>query len=907
MLRESFPDEYANVGGRLPKSTSDEHYKTATLSTPGTLNRGFDSDLNSVGGGSTRPSTAAEDPIVRSMYGNELSPREVLQNVAVADVVKSNPVKAAYHELKDKYGSLLERVAELEKLVSVQQQQLLAVEREKQLAADAVTAPPAHIGFRFNQIDTVVNRLGTVFMDRDALIKKQWIAATIINTACRGFNARRRYKRGRNAVARWWRRAAKPLFDKIREHAEYHSELEQRQGQAVINRSTRLLREIMKRWKRITVHNRPENAERLRLATSMMMMRSEQHIRVCFNAWKQCAQGIGSRRNVVANYKARLNQARARIKASGKVDGVVIKETLQKEMHMDATRRIKERHMEYMVRYVFYCWRDVSVNKNHHFLRKALRHRFKTAAKKAFDAWKHFITMVSDQGAAWRVPSRVNFKPSVNMRAVKQFHRRTLLKKCLRALRKYCHPRALVLKHVEASATAVCTRVIRAWRTQAEWSLAAKRLCLQEWRDYSRRLCSVPFQAWYLWVAQRRSKLHGQQILISAFHRRQRTHKVYQIFRLWKHLSIYGKLEGTKSRKDLIHSLEKQNKFAESLEATVEELQDEVEHLTQGLEEQESINHEQIAEQQILHSQLEQYKFALHAAELEIARLQALVDSLSKCYPTTVKRLRDAQDAYFQKKREEKMKDGKRNIGDDSATLETFARKRAHDAFGSGVTVSRKKAEKVEKQKKRSQAGDKTVKSREPSDQRKESQARKPAKDAAGVKADNVVSDQDLAFLRRAKLVMQSLGIVEDGEGSGDAAVVQDAKAAASASKDESGKLNQLDSSLLHFIASGTSTGAAGAASSTASPGATSAAGAADPDSPVPTIKDPKWELDEMTERQNWNEMLQELSLLYPMQHPLNKTAKSSIQMRIAKAKSESRENYNHHVNIFEKEELVPD
>ena len=74
-----------------------------------------------------------------------------------------------------------------------------------------------------------------------------------------------------------------------------------------------------------------------------------------------------------------------------------------------------------------------------------------------------------------------------------------------------------------------------------------------------------------------------------------------------------------------------------------------------------------------------------------------------------------------------------------------------------------------------------------------------------------------------------------------------------------------------------------------------------------PEHVDVEWELDEMTERQNWNEMLQELSLMYPMQHPLNKTAKSSIQMRIARAKSASREHYNQHVNLFQKDEVVPD
>eukprot|EP00750_Incisomonas_marina_P018745 INCI3135.3.p1 GENE.INCI3135.3~~INCI3135.3.p1 ORF type:complete len:547 (-),score=107.59 INCI3135.3:591-2231(-) len=546
-----------------------------------------------------------------------------------------------------------------------------------------------------------------------------------------------------------------------------------------------------------------------------------------------------------------------------------------------------------MVRYVFYCWRDVSVHKNHHFDRRAARHYFRRAARRAFDAWTRFLKMVSDQGAAWQAPHRVDFRPSVNMRAVRQFRRRHLLKKVLRALRKYCHPRALVLRHMEATATAVCTRSIRAWRAQAQWSLAAKKLCLQEWRDYSRRLCAVPFQAWYLWVAQRRSKLHGQQILISAFHRRQRTHKVYQIFRLWKHLSIYGKLEGTKSRKDLIQSLEEQNKFAESLEATVEELQDELELLTESLEQQESINHEQIAEQQILHSQLEQYKFALHSAELEIARLQALVDSLTSCYPAAVAKMREAQQAYFDQQREKKLLEGKRQIGDDAPGMEVFARKRAQDAFGTGATLSRKKLDKKEKKAKR-----RSEKQGSPDQAGKKHNTAKGSGKAlqSDSPAKNVVSDEDLAFLRRTKLVLQSLGMAnaDDSGAVGDEDRAA-AEAAADGAFDDDGNFKKLDSSVLEFLASGVaprSEGVADKGDSSQSPH---------------LVQDDDWEMNEMTERQNWNEMLQELSLMYPMQHPLNKTAKSAIQMRIAKAKSESREHYNHHVNLFEKDEVVPD
>jgi hypothetical protein len=747
---------------------------------------------------------------------------------------------------------------------------------------DKMADPPAHIGFRFNQIDTVVSRLGTVFTDRNALMKKEWAAATIVNTKIKGFLARRRWKIGRAALSRWWSRAGKPFFDLLTQHVEYHGELKQREEQVLTNRVTRRLGEIVKRWRRVTVRNRPENEERRRQVALMMMIRSEQQLKACFVAWKKCAKGVGSRRNVVRNYKLRLAQARAHLKSSGKIEGVIIKERLQKEMHKDATRRIQSRHMEYMVRYVFYCWMDVSVHKNHHFLRKALRFYFQRAARRAFDCWKHYRQMSFDQGAAWRVSRRKVFRPKINMRAVRLFHRRHLLKRVLKCLHRYCHPRAVATRHIEQTATVMCTRVIHAWRAQTVWSLRARRVCVDEWKDYSRRLCAVPFQAWYLWAAKRRTKLHGQQILISAFHRRQRTHKMYQIFRLWKHLSVYGKLEGTKSRVDLIRALDEQNKFAESLEDTVDELQDELVNVTQNLKNQEETNHVQIAEQQLLHTQLEQYKFALHAAELEIARLQALQDSIARCYPKTVTRLKQAQTLFFKKLREDHMRSGERAMGDDEPEFEALSRKRAKDTFGIAAIVTREKAEKVEKYRK---AG--TSPFRNSNEQHKN------------------VSHADARLLRRLKLALSDFGFAESAHHTHTPNAKLDNTSMASDDKN----LSAFDSRLLSFLATGKVKQAQVKQSDqqVANNSDSVDAGTDNEEKEKDENEATDWKMDEMMERQNWNELLQEFTLLYPMRHPINKTAKSSIQNRIAKVKSMSRENYNNRVNVFSREEEVPD
>merc|ERR1719181_2764696 len=105
-------------------------------------------------------------------------------------------------------------------------------------------------------------------------------------------------------------------------------------------------------------------------------MKSNQLRLLVFSAWKRCAQGRGSRKNVALSYKKRLIDARIRIKQSGKVDGVVTREALKKEMRADATRRIRRRKRDYILLRALYGWQEVTLEKNYRLLRIAKKFYF---------------------------------------------------------------------------------------------------------------------------------------------------------------------------------------------------------------------------------------------------------------------------------------------------------------------------------------------------------------------------------------------------------------------------------------------------------------------------------------------------------------------------------------------------
>ena len=155
--------------------------------------------------------------------------------------------------------------------------------------------------------------------------------------------------------------------------------------------------------------------------------------------------------------------------------------------------------------------------------------------------------------------------------------------------------------------------------------------------------------------------------------------------------------------------------------------------------------------------------------------------------------------SYFTKQREEKLRAGKRQIGDDStSSMETFARKRAADAFGAGATMSRKKMEKQARRAKRKKEKEERRRQAELEQQQQQAAAGGSATPTtkngggeggpASPPGSHVVSDEDMAVLRRAKLMIQSLGLVDESSSSSvgvvegaDEEEVKQARAAAAA------------------------------------------------------------------------------------------------------------------------------
>lgn len=495
------------------------------------------------------------------------------------------------------------------------------------------------MGYKFQSIQGTLGRLETVFIDAGELVKLRWAAATKIQASARRYVYRTRFVAVVAAVRRWRCRVGASFLEKAEGHrARLERNLNVMKDMRT-RRSLKQTRAIFILWRRETRKNEPKVRAKLASAMRMLRDRNEGRVGDLLRRWCDVANGEHSRKNVRRRYVVRYREARARIQGKRLQKGVITKREVIQEMEANAIQIMRKRHLWYIELTYFRAWDRVALGKYHWNCSRADKFRFSSLGGKVFDAWRFFVARIVAGLPTHGIAPQERFVETRSRGLITQHWRRTHLRKHLRHWRKFAHPRQVVRRRMVVFATQLARVTFEAWRDVSDKQKRAKQATIDEWRDYSTRLIQVPFRAWFVWAHDRRQRRAMQRAVVRAFHRRQKYHKKTKIFKMWKHLAVFGKVEGLKSRVALIKALENQNVFAQALEDTIERLQDELEISETSLKEQQEDALTQLARQTTLEEELQQKQFAIHHAEQEVVRLQSTLDALSLMYPSTVKEL----------------------------------------------------------------------------------------------------------------------------------------------------------------------------------------------------------------------------------------------------------------------------
>eukprot|EP00939_MAST-03C_sp_MAST-3C-sp1_P000447 g447.t1 len=309
-------------------------------------------------------------------------------------------------------------------------------------------------------------------------------------------------------------------------------------------------------------------------------------------------------------------------------------------MRKEATSLIHSQRDQYRKLIMFKAWSRCCLKRYRWTRKKALRFRFLKLARRAFAAWCHLASRsaqglpLQDSGAPVS-----EFSGGHCTKMIMHRWRRAKLRRCMYAWRKYARPRQIVRKRVLKFKTLRARRALLGWKAAAKSQKQIKRRAVDDWRTYSTLLMQVPFRAWFVWAHKRRQRKQTQRAVVHSFVRRRRYYRKLKIFKLWKHLSVYGKVEGLKSRAELIEALEKQNAFASALEQTVTCLETELLDAQKALRISQEQHKSVLGKVQEMGERIQERDFAIHLSEQEIAKMQASLDAARMIYPNTLNQL----------------------------------------------------------------------------------------------------------------------------------------------------------------------------------------------------------------------------------------------------------------------------
>ncbi|KAG2767988.1 hypothetical protein PC116_g5075 [Phytophthora cactorum] len=499
----------------------------------------------------------------------------------------------------------------------------------------------AQVTYSVRDIRSTVRRLDKVFHEVASGDKQRHLAATKISMMCRGFVVCRRYQKLQIALGNWRSRKC-VLFLTYMEEFAAREEFVNKQIVIMQEERTRsFLRRVLAEIRDVVLMNLPVKMARLEETEHRFRERQSNLLKYVFLPWKSAALGPRSRKRATADARARHYAARQRLEAMERFD-LITQEMVHEEFLKDNIRRIRTRHPMHVLKRYFHLMKGiifVPMKKN---MEVAIAHDHRKILKRVVDEWvKVFRATQIDKAIASAVERRTleRYDQHFNLRKIDAHYRRTHMLKHLRAWSKHCQLIRRVRRLFEGSTKETLNWLMKRWRVRAQYQRALRENTVEEWHAYSRRIYTIPFRRWYVFMARRRAARLAKESICVAYERRQRRHIKYNFFRLWKHQVLFGHIEGLHSKVHLLRSLEDQKRMCIGLEANAVLYRDNIAALQASIVQLEDKLMEKQQELAQLHETTQATRFGIHQAEQSIARVQGMLEAVRIVHPGTVERV----------------------------------------------------------------------------------------------------------------------------------------------------------------------------------------------------------------------------------------------------------------------------
>ena len=507
--------------------------------------------------------------------------------------------------------------------------------------------------FTLKEIKGTLARLDGVFAteDEDSDLKMGNAAVTIIATQVRGWLVREKYKKLKTTLRRWRRRRTQPVRREFARVVRRRKMVDNGVALMVTTRSMNCVRSHHEAWASHAMALLPLRKKQRKGASDLALRIRNKFLLKIMKTWWELANGPDSRKAIRFKNKARKDQAKERImkrRRQRKLPQTLItKEMISEEMSMEATRLIHSNRDRVCKKDAFVAWAVFAVAPWRYKRKIADVHFKKVRGKAIFHVFRKFNKgrHLLHGAAKKKYTGRKRWEMKHNLHVIKIHHSHRLLKSHFVSWRKRAHQLQTAKRSFEGHISNLSKTVLAAWHIEAQRQFKIKQLCVAEWRAYGIALYKTPFRAWYIFASKRKAANQATNTLLQAWSRRKTRSFMNQVFKVWRHQAQYGKTEGMHTRLELIKVVEDQKKVQNMMTRNLEKAEGTLSELKNALT-QERQNSDKLKEKaEDEKAERDRLEFAVHNAEQEIVRLQAMLDSLSLIHPGTIKQLKSLDES----------------------------------------------------------------------------------------------------------------------------------------------------------------------------------------------------------------------------------------------------------------------
>ena len=487
-----------------------------------------------------------------------------------------------------------------------------------------------------------IKKLDQVFIDLATLEEKRSRSAILIGKCMRGYLVRKRFRHFKAALATWRKRYAGTVVSSLTQFQIRQDLITQSLLRYEKMANIKILTRYMASWFRIALLNLPLKRKRREEVEKRFQRRQKIDMKLLLRGWLATATGPRSRKKLVENHLDRMLDARKRLESLQKYK-VISNDMVHEEMSKHIVRTIRDRrvyHIQHTALKALYhdvvqpLMASYAVADNHFNLQIRIK-----CFTMWTDVWKRRIDRHDGMVSAKR--GFDTFTRARNTRKFDHFHFTKVMGNHFTAWKDAFIKNKEVRRRYEAHTQKNLRHVLRAFRIRTTYQIQVRKSVVAEWKGYSNRIYLVPLRAWFVYAIKRRARRSTQEALSRAYARKRRRQVMYSLFRCWKHLTAYGKVDGVHSRVELIQTLENQKRYCLSLEENcvlykdnIAQLEDRIEHEQTRTIDKQGVIEEQVTEQQ-------ERTLALHNAQTQISLLQSLVKAIGQVHPDTVTKFQD--------------------------------------------------------------------------------------------------------------------------------------------------------------------------------------------------------------------------------------------------------------------------